>query len=303
MKIDLRQPTNISGHLAALATMLVWGTTFISTKILLQSFTPIEILLLRFVIGYFALLIVSPHFLKPKSLKEELIFALAGLCGITLYYMLENTALTYTLASNVGIIVSTAPFFTAILAHFLLKREKLRPSFFIGFITALGGIVIINLNGSFFFKLNPIGDVLALFAAAVWAIYSILTKRISENNGSTIACTRRIFFYGILFMIPISLFSGIHINFTMIINGTNLLNLLFLGLGASALCFVTWGFAVGTLGAVKTSVYIYLVPVITIVASALILHEKITWLTVVGAILTMTGLFISERKDKAKEKL
>ena len=158
MKPDIRQSRNISGHLAALATMLIWGTTFISTKILLRGFTPIEILLLRFIIGYFALFIVYPHFLKPESLKEELIFALAGLCGITLYYMLENTALTYTLASNVGIIVSMAPFFTAVLAHFLLKREKLRLSFIFGFITALGGIILINLNGSFFFKLNPMGD-------------------------------------------------------------------------------------------------------------------------------------------------
>jgi len=303
MKTDIKHPKNISSHLAATLTMLIWGTTFISTKILLRNFTPIEILLLRFIIGYAALFLVYPHCLKPKSLKEELLFASAGFCGITLYYMLENTALTYTLASNVGIIISVAPFFTAILAHFLLDGEKLNLSFFIGFITAIIGISLITLNGRFILKINPLGDILAVLAAAVWAIYSILMKKISERNYNTIACTRRVFFYGILFMIPISSFLGVHLEFGKITNGTNLFNLLFLGLGASALCFVTWNFAVATLGAVKTSVYIYLVPVITIAASALILHEKITGVAALGALLTMAGLFVSEKRVRIKKKI
>jgi drug/metabolite transporter (DMT)-like permease len=300
MRIDMKLK-GVSSHLAASLTMIIWGTTFISTKILLRDFSPIEILLLRFIIGYAALLIVYPHFLKPESLKEELLFAAAGLCGITLYYMLENTALTYTFASDVGIIISAAPFFTAILAHFLLNGEKLHVSFFVGFFTSIIGISLINLNGSFFLKSNPMGDVLAVLAAAIWAVYSVLMKKISEQNYNTIACTRRVFFYGILFMIPVSSFLEIRLDFNRIANGTNLFNLLFLGLGASALCFVTWNFAVGTLGAVKTSVYIYLVPVITVAASALILHEKITWVAALGAILTMAGLFVSERKVKTKE--
>ena len=300
MRTD-RKRKSVYSHLAACLTMLIWGTTFISTKILLNDFSPIEILLLRFVIGYAALLIVYPHFLKPKSLKEELLFASAGFCGITLYYMLENTALTYTLASNVGIIISVAPFFTGILAHFLLNGEKLHASFFIGFITAIIGISLINLNGSFLLKLNPMGDALAVLAAAVWAVYSVLMKKISGRNYNTIACTRRVFFYGLLFMIPVSLFLGIRLDFGKITNGTNLFNLLFLGLGASALCFVTWNFAVGILGAVKTSVYIYLVPIITIATSVLILHERITWVASLGALLTMVGLLLSEKRARTKE--
>lgn len=64
------------------------------------------------------------------------------------------------------------------------------------------------------------------------------------------------------------------------------LNLIYLGLGASALCFVTWNYAVGTLGAVKTSVYIYIVPVITAVASVIVLKEEITWMAAIGIGLT-----------------
>ena len=85
------------GHLAALFTIVIWGTTFISTKILLVNFKPVEILFFRFVMGFMILLVISLKRLKTKSRKEELSFVLAGLCGICLYYLLENIALTYTL--------------------------------------------------------------------------------------------------------------------------------------------------------------------------------------------------------------
>lgn len=99
-----------AGHLAALVTILIWGTTFISTKVLLQDFQPIEILFFRFVLGLIALFLVYPHPLKGTSLRQELTFAAAGLSGVCLYYLLENIALTYTMASNVGVIISVAPF-------------------------------------------------------------------------------------------------------------------------------------------------------------------------------------------------
>ena len=84
------------------------------------------------------------------------------------------------------------------------------------------------------------------------------------------------------------------IDFPRFADRTNLLNLLFLGLGASALCFVTWNSAVRLLGAVRTSVYIFLTPVITIVASVLILHEPFAWMTGIGTVLTLAGLVLSE---------
>lgn len=116
--------THFKGHLAALFTILVWGSTFVSTKLLLESFTPLEILLFRFLIGFFVLLLLYPKLFKIKNLHEEVLFAAAGLCGITFYYLLENIALTYTTASNAGVIVSISPFLTAILARIFLQGEK-----------------------------------------------------------------------------------------------------------------------------------------------------------------------------------
>ena len=88
--------------------------------------------------------------------------------------------------------------------------------------------------------------------------------------------------------------------FERFLQPVNLFNILFLGLGASALCFVTWNTAVKLLGAVKTSIYIYLVPAVTVITSILILNETITWIAACGTFLTLVGLFISERKVKRK---
>lgn len=291
----------VIGHFAALLTILIWGTTFISTKILLINFKPVEILFFRFVMGFLILLIIAPKQLKTKSCKEELTFILAGLCGICLYYLLENMALTYTLASNVGVIISVAPFFTAILAHLFTKSEKkLSVQFFAGFVVAMIGIVFISFNGKNL-ELNPLGDLLAIIAAFVWAVYSILTKKISSFGYPVILSTRRTFFYGILFMIPTLFFFDYQPDLSHFTEITCLFNILYLGFGASALCFVTWNFAVKELGAVKTSVYIYMVPVITVITSVLILHENLTLLAGIGTMLTLIGLFLSEYKLNRKE--
>ena len=290
----------VIGHLAALLTIIIWGTTFISTKILLVDFKPVEILFFRFVMGFLILLIIAPKQLKTKSYKEELTFIFAGLCGICLYYLLENMALTYTLASNVGVIISVAPFFTAIFAHLFAKsEEKLSVQFFAGFVVAMIGIVLISFNGKNL-ELNPLGDLLAIIAAFVWAVYSILTKKISSFGYPVILSTRRTFFYGILFMIPTLVFFDFQPDLSRFTDMICLFNILYLGLGASALCFVTWNFAVKELGAVKTSVYIYMVPVITVITSVLILHENLTLLAGIGTMLTLIGLFLSEYKFERK---
>ncbi|MDD3184081.1 MAG: DMT family transporter [Anaerostipes sp.] len=289
---------NKTGHLAALLTIIIWGTTFISTKVLLVDFQPVEILFFRFLMGLLALLIIYPHRLKGTTRKQEMTFIAAGLCGICLYYLLENIALTYTMASNVGIIISVAPFFTAILGHLFLKEEeKLHGNFFIGFLVAMTGIFLISVNGSKL-QLNPMGDFLALMAAFIWACYSILTRKISGFGYHTILTTRRVFFYGILFMIPALFLFDFRLGLLRFMNPVYLLNIIYLGLGASALCFVTWNFAVRMLGAVKTSVYIYMVPVITVVTSILILHEQITPMAAIGTALTLVGLFLSENNKK-----
>lgn len=283
----------ISGHLAAALTLLIWGTTFISTKILLADFAPIEILFFRFLMGFLMLLVLFPGRLKGVSRRQEMIFAAAGFCGICMYYLLENIALTFTTASNVGVIISAASFFTAVLGHIFLKaEERLQVKFFLGFLISVAGVSLLSFQGEKL-SVNPKGDMLALFAAFVWACYSILTRKIGSFGYPIVLTTRRTFFYGLLFMLPALFFFDFSWDMTRFANTTYLINMVYLGMGASAFCFVTWNFAVKVLGAVKTSIYIYLVPVITIVTAVLVLKESVTWGTAGGAVLVIAGLLLS----------
>jgi drug/metabolite transporter (DMT)-like permease len=289
---------NAKGHVIAFFTILVWGTTFISTKLLLADFAPVEILFYRFSLGLLALFLAYPRRLKGTSLKQEALFAAAGLSGVTLYYLIENIALTYTTASNAGVITSLAPFFTAMLASRFKGGEKPGRNFFLGFGVAIFGIFLISFNGSTVLKLNPIGDLLLLLSAFMWAVYSILSRKIAEFGYNTIQTTRRIFIYGLAFMLPALPLLGFEWGFARFANPVNLFNILFLGMGASALCFATWNLAVRLLGAVKTSAYIYLVPVVAVVTSAIVLRETVTVISAAGLVLTLAGLILSERKLK-----
>lgn len=284
------------GHLAATFTVLIWGTTFIATKVLLRTFSPLEILFIRFAAGYLALWCVYPRPLRLSDRRQERYFAFAGLSGVTLYYLFENIALTFSTASNVGVLVSVAPFFTAILSSICLQEGKPDKRFFLGLAVAMGGVCLISFQGGDGVSVHLAGDLLALAAALLWACYSILSKKIGELGYPVIAATRRIFFYGILFMLPLLPFAGFHVSTADLFTPVNLGNLVYLSLGACALCFVTWNFAVTRLGSIKTSMYIYAVPVITAIFSALILHETLTASMILGIGLTLAGLFLSQKR-------
>ena len=222
---------------------------------------------------------------------------------MTLYYLLEHMALLYTYASNVGVIISVAPFFTAILMWILKEDREERPKlpFFIGFVVAMAGICLISFAGASL-QLNPLGDFFGLAAAVVWAFYSVLSKKIGSYGYNTIQTTRRIFIYGFLFLLPTLPFFEFRLDLIRFANPVYLFNIFFLGLGASALCFVAWNYAVRVLGAVTTSLYIYLNPVVTVVTSVIVLHERITGMAALGILFTLVGLVISEMKfGKKKE--
>lgn len=287
------------GQAAALVTILIWGTTFISTKVLLDTLSPVEILFLRFSLGYLALWLAAPRRLRLTDRRQEGLFALAGLCGVTLYYGFENLALSATRASNVGVIISIAPFFTVLFSAVFLKEKRPGLRFFAGFLIAMAGIMLISFNQEAV-EIHPVGDGLAVLAAMIWAVYCLLSRRISELGYNVLLATRRTFFYGLLFMLPLT-FTQFSVSFPTILRPEILFNLVFLGLGASALCFVTWNLAVGILGSVKTSVTIYIVPVITAVASALVLHEPLTPKVILGLALTLGGLVLSQNINQEKE--
>ena len=241
---------------------------------------------------YLALWLVARRALRVP-LWQEKYFALAGFFGIFLYYLLENVALSYTFASNVGVMVVVAPLFTAILSRlFGQDKKRLGAGFFAGFVLAMAGIALISFNGTRF-ELSPKGDILAVLAALSWAFYSLLVRKIGEFGHPSIEATRRTFFYGLLFMLPALWFFDASPLPAGLANPICLANIAFLGLGASAMCFVSWNFSIRVLGTLQTSVYIYLVPVVTVLTSHVLLDEPLTLMICVGTVLTLTGLVLS----------
>jgi drug/metabolite transporter (DMT)-like permease len=246
----------------------------------------------RFVIAYFLLLIIHPKFHKIDSLKEEAMFLLSGITGGSLYFLTENTAVKISQVSNVGLIIATAPIITALLAHFFTKGEKLNKNLIFGFFIAISGVFLVMFNGNFLLKLNPIGDILALCAALSWSVYSVTTKNF-DGKYNHLYLTRKIFFYALLTMIPFLFTSEFNFDLNKLLKFQVISNLLFLGVIASSVCFVIWNFTVDKLGVVKTNNYVYLIPAITLIFSVLILHEKITLYSCLGALLIFWGVYVS----------
>ncbi|MCL1854104.1 MAG: DMT family transporter [Clostridia bacterium] len=283
------------GHMLALFSVVVWGATFISTKVLLKDFRPVEILFIRISLAILALFIARPRFLTLRNPRHHLLFAGAGLCGVTLYFLFENMALTYTYPANCSVIISTAPFFVAMASHWFVKSERIRLSFIIGFAVSMAGICLLSFSGQAL-RLNPLGDLLCVLAAMSWAGYTVFLKKIEAYGYDILMVTRRVFCMGLLFLLPFLPFAGFSPSWPDLLKPLNLLNLLFLGLGASALCFVTWNTAVKLIGPVKTSVYIYLSPAVTILAAFLLLRDPLLPMALLGAALTLAGLIISQRR-------
>ncbi len=290
-------------HFIALFTIFVWGITFVSTKVLLVDISPLWILLLRFVLGLCILCVMRPRILRLQKRTDEVLFAAAGATGIAAYYLLENVALVFTTATAVGVIVAASPLFTALISAALGDRSSVNARFFCGFTLAMTGLVVVGVGTIGeddivgFTGFDLFGDMLALAAALVWAVYSTLVARIAQKGYETIAATKRAFVWGVTFILVVTLIFDPNIpQPSVLLDWQNVLNLLFLGAIASATCFVTWGVAVKHLGATATSTYIYLVPAITATASILILREPLNAFIILGLAMTIAGLLLSQKR-------
>lgn len=189
------------GHFLGLFCAVVWGATFISTKVLLEYLSPLQILFSRFLLGYIALWCLYPHRSPKYGRKAQLLFALAGFLGTFLYFLMENVALQHTTASNVGVLVSLAPLFTAAVSKLENPKLTLSLQFFVGAVLSFVGVLLIVFGDNMSLVINPLGDTLALGAAFVWALYSIVLNKLSVYKAPILVSTRTIFGYGLIFIV------------------------------------------------------------------------------------------------------
>lgn len=281
-------------HFLAVLTVVIWGTTFVSTKILINSgLSPVEIFLYRFVLAYVCILFISHKKIWANSFKDESLLFICGLCGGSLYFIAENTALGITLASNVSLLICTAPIITTLLSH-LFYKEPLRRKVLSGSFIALLGVALVVFNGNVLLQINPLGDLLTLFAATMWAFYCLILKRLSLKY-STLFITRKVFLYGVLSLVFYFLFYPLELNVELLLQPVVYLNLLFLGVVASMLCYIMWNCSVKILGASKATNYIYIVPLVTIITSAIFLKESVTLISCIGALAIIGGVYMAEK--------
>lgn len=293
MKTALRSHTWFY-HVLAILTVMIWGTTFVSTKILINSgLSPVEILFYRFALAYICLLLVSHKRFIARSWKDEGLLMLSGLCGGSLYFIAENTALGITFASNVSLLICTAPIFTLFLSR-LFYKERLRRKMLYGSLIALIGVGMVVLNGSLVLKINPLGDFLTLIAAIFWALYCLILKQLGGKY-STLFVTRKVFFYGLVSLLAYLCFFPTDFALPLLHKPVVYLNLLFLGIVASMLCYMVWNAAVQVLGASRTANYIYINPLVTLLTSALFLSETLTPVSLLGTACIIGGVYMAER--------
>lgn len=286
-------------YIAAFVIVVIWGCTFVQTKVLINSgLRPDEIFVLRFVIAYLLILPFSWRRLFLDGFKDELIAISLGLTGGSLYFLTENYALAYGYCSNVSLIVCLTPLVTAVVVGWFYPAERLGKAGVVGSLVALVGMALVIFNGNFVLKLSPLGDVLAFAACLCWALYSLLIKRLSAKY-SNMLITRKVFGYGLLTMLPLMLARGM--NYDAVVDGGVKVwgNILFLGCVASMLCFLGWNWCLARIGTVRATNFIYLNPIIAIVSSAIVLDERVTWIAISGAVLILLGLIYIDKHRKA----
>lgn len=284
-------------HFLAFFTVLIWGVTFVCTKYLTDSLSSLEILYIRYLIAYIALWIICPHFFGFTNLKHEAMMFFAAMSGAAAYQYLENLSVCYTSPASVSFITATAPIFTAVLAHKFLG-EKLNFKIFAGMAVSVLGIFLICFGDSKTIETGLRGDMIIFFSIWLWAAYSVLVKKISAFGYRGFLVTRRLFLYSLLAMTPFMAVTSDFERIKSVARPEVFINLLFLGILASAVCFATWNRSVEKLGATTTSKYLFISPIITLIAQSLFYKTAVGTAALVGMAVTLVGIGITEFKNK-----
>ena len=300
----MRLSGNILYHLVAFIVVAIWGSTFVFTKmLLLDGLSPAQIFTLRFLIAYVLLLTyqlishLSPltSHLFCRNWRDELLMVLLGLTGGSVYFLAENAAMLYTTATNTSLIVCSCPLFTMLLVALIYRKtERFTKIQVMGSVLACLGMAVVVLNGHFVLHLSPLGDMLAFAACLCWVVYSLLLKNLTQRY-DTLFVTRKVFFYGLLTIIPYYLIvpeelSTLHFSFSILVN------VLYLGVVASLFCYLVWNWVIKKLGAVVATNWVYFNPLVTILFAWWLLSEQITPWLLLGTLMILMGMYLCDRK-------
>ncbi|MDD2555166.1 MAG: EamA family transporter [Syntrophaceticus sp.] len=283
-------------HLSLLFVIILWGSSFASIKILLPQVPANTIALLRFIIASIGLGLFFVITKQPRLRKRDLPgILLSGISGITIFSVLQNQGLRYAGVTDAAIFIAMSPVFIALLSWVFLK-EKISSLQIVGVFIAFAGSVLVATDGSFngfgVDKIRLYGDLLVLLSSLAWAVFSITLKKLLIRYPATTIMTYSVF-VGTVFLIPFSL---LEYPFDLsVVNAAGWLNIIYLGLLASAMGNLIWNTALGKVSAVTAGTYLYLSPVVAAVVSLIFLNEIPTIYTIVGGLIILLGTFFASK--------
>ena len=290
----------LKSYLYILSVCLFWGFSFISTKICLQWFTPFSLAFFRFLIASVILFFALKFTEKDMKIEKKDIgrFVLCGFFGVFIYFAFENLAIEMLSASLAAIFLALLPAFAILADYFVLKSPFTKRKILSVSLSVLGAILVggFNVDGS---ENMLLGIILIIVSVLAWVIFSYLAVPM-QNKYSPLKATFYQSIFGTLFFMlsmPFSMpnFEGF--------NMSGMLNLLFLGVVCSALCYLFYNFAIKHISIVICSIFINLMPIVTIAASMFILNEKINAMQGIGAALIIGSVFLVTNKKEAESNM
>ncbi len=285
-----------------LTVIFFWGISFVAIKVVVSVIPPITMATLRFLISFAILYVFSKILNKGEKLpkKAKMLSALAGVWGITIYFIFENFGVKFTTPSQASILIATVPIFTIIVMD--IARKKLSSMWlYIFSIVSFVGVSILILSNGFDMRGDALGDILVLGAAISWAMYTLYIDKLGgyDNLLTTVEMTK----WGLIFLIPFSIIE-ISIekpNLTTFFKADVILWLIFLGTLCSGFGYLMWNYAVRSIGSRTSSNLIYLIPVVSVLADAMILKNVPSIWIYIGGAITMVGVILGERIGRKEE--
>ncbi|MFZ5884688.1 MAG: DMT family transporter [Chloroflexota bacterium] len=285
-------------YLEALFAVVVWGASFIATKVALQDVSPVTVVWLRFSMGVLILgaaVAMRGEFALPRR-SEWAYFALLGFLGITFHQWLQSNGLQTSEAGTTAWIVATTPVFMAMLGRFILK-ERLDWLKTLGIFLAFAGVLLVvskgNLSSVSVGRFGAPGDKLILVSAVNWAVFSVLSRR-----GLKAYPAGLMMFYvmtlGWLFT-SLLFFAGGNIAEVSGLTFNGWLGIAFLGVFCSGLAYIAWYDALQALSAAQTGVFLYIEPLVAVVVAFFVLGEPVTLVSLLGGGVILFGVWLVNR--------
>jgi drug/metabolite transporter (DMT)-like permease len=293
------QPASPRAALKALFAVIVWGASFVATKVALRYTSPDVVVWLRFAMGVLILgiaVLAGRTFALPEK-RDWLYLALLGFLGITFHQWLQSTGLVTAQATTTAWIVASIPIFMALLGWLALK-ERLGGLQWTGILVSALGVLLVVTRGNLHVlasgKFGTIGDLLILISAPNWAVFSVLSRRGLEKYPATLMMFY-VMSFGWLFS-SLLFFAEGGLRQIGPIPWDGWAGIAFLGIFCSGLAYIFWYDALQALPVAQTGAFLYLEPVVTVIVAALLLGEPLTLAVLSGGALILAGVWLVGRK-------